>query len=110
MKKKLFSILLYALSFSFGFAQTSQVIDSLKHELTIAKQDTTRVDILVDLCRKYWGINPDSSLKYGQQSLALSKEIHFYKDVHTLLEDAKEMKTNHIVHATQENLPVYLHN
>ncbi len=78
MKKKLFSILLYALSFSFGFAQTSQAIDSLKHELTIAKQDTTRVDILVDLCRKYWGINPDSSLKYGQQSLALSKEIHFY--------------------------------
>lgn len=40
----------------------------------------------------------------------LAKEIHFYKDVHTLIEDAKEMKTNHIVHATQENLPVYLHN
>lgn len=38
----------------------------------------------------------------------LAKEIHFYKDVHTLLEEAKEMKTNHIVHATQENLPVYL--
>ncbi|MFZ4543423.1 MAG: YbcC family protein [Saprospiraceae bacterium] len=40
----------------------------------------------------------------------LAKEIHFYKDVHALLEEAKEMKTNHIVHATQENLPVYLHN
>ncbi|MBL7726129.1 MAG: DUF2309 domain-containing protein, partial [Dinghuibacter sp.] len=39
----------------------------------------------------------------------LAKEIHFYKDVHTLLEEAREMETNHIVHATQENLPVYLH-
>ncbi len=40
----------------------------------------------------------------------LAKKIHFYKDVHSLLENAKEMETNHIVHATQENLPVYLHN
>lgn len=40
---------------------------------------------------------------------SLAKEIHFFKDIHTLLEEAKEMKTNHIVHATQENLPVYLH-
>jgi len=38
-----------------------------------------------------------------------AKEIHFYKDVHTLLEDAKEMETNHIAHATQENMPVYLY-
>lgn len=39
----------------------------------------------------------------------LAQKIHFYKDVHSLLEEAKEMETNHIVHATQENLPVYLH-
>jgi len=38
----------------------------------------------------------------------LAREIHFYKDVHTLLENAKEMETNHIAHATQENLPVFL--
>lgn len=40
----------------------------------------------------------------------LAREIHFYKDVNTLLEEAAKMKSNHIVHATQENLPVYLHN
>lgn len=39
----------------------------------------------------------------------LSKEIHFFKDVHSLLEAAQEMKTNHIADATQENLPVILH-
>lgn len=40
----------------------------------------------------------------------LAKEIHSFKDIHTLLEEAKEMETNHIVHATQENLPVYIYN
>jgi uncharacterized protein YbcC (UPF0753/DUF2309 family) len=39
-----------------------------------------------------------------------TNQIHFFKDVHTLLEDAKEMETNHIVHATQENLPIYFYN
>ena len=40
----------------------------------------------------------------------LTNQIHFFKDVHTLLEDAKEMETNHITHATQENLPIYFYN
>lgn len=40
----------------------------------------------------------------------LAKEIHSFKDIHTLLEESKEMESNHIVHATQENLPVYLYN
>jgi uncharacterized protein YbcC (UPF0753/DUF2309 family) len=40
----------------------------------------------------------------------LTDKIHFFKDVHTLLEDAKEMETNHIAHATQENLPIYFYN
>jgi uncharacterized protein len=39
----------------------------------------------------------------------LAKQIHFYKDVQSLLEQAKEMETNHIVDATQENLPVFLY-
>lgn len=40
----------------------------------------------------------------------MTNQIHFFKDVHTLLEDAKEMETNHITHATQENLPIYFYN
>ncbi|MEY2693491.1 MAG: hypothetical protein RIT03_1883 [Bacteroidota bacterium] len=39
-----------------------------------------------------------------------TKVLHFYKDVHTLIEEAKEMETNHIAHATQENLPIYFTN
>lgn len=61
-------------------------------------------------------INPDTkALAYFKDGAftpykTLAKEIHFYKDVHSLIEEAREMETNHIVHATQENLPVYLHN
>ena len=40
----------------------------------------------------------------------LAKKINFYKDVHSLVESAIEMETNHIAHATLENLPVYLYN
>lgn len=60
-------------------------------------------------------IHPDSNeltyFKNGNFNAiqTFAKEIHFYKDVHTLLEDAKEMETNHIAHATQENMPVYLY-
>ncbi|HMT36960.1 MAG TPA: Na-translocating system protein MpsB, partial [Chitinophagaceae bacterium] len=61
-------------------------------------------------------VNPETNdLSYFKEGVfvpykTLSKEIHFYKDVHSLLENAKEMETNHIVHATQENLPVFIYN
>ena len=61
-------------------------------------------------------LNPDTHeytyFKEGKfiEYKTISKEIHFYKDIHTLLENAKEMETNHITDATQENLPVFLHN
>jgi uncharacterized protein YbcC (UPF0753/DUF2309 family) len=60
-------------------------------------------------------VNPENnSLSYFKDGNfipyhTLAKEIHFFKDVNALIEGAKEMETNHIVHATQENLPVYLH-
>lgn len=61
-------------------------------------------------------INPETDelfyFKEGQfvSYKPMTNQIHFFKDVHTLLEDAKEMETNHITHATQENLPIYFYN
>jgi uncharacterized protein YbcC (UPF0753/DUF2309 family) len=60
-------------------------------------------------------INPETDelfyFKEGQfvSYKPMTNQIHFFKDVHTLLEDAKEMETNHISHATQENLPIYFY-
>jgi uncharacterized protein YbcC (UPF0753/DUF2309 family) len=61
-------------------------------------------------------INPETNeLYYFKEGVfvpykTIAKEVHSFKDVHTLIEEAKEMETNHIVHATQENLPVYIYN
>ena len=61
-------------------------------------------------------INPETNalfyFKDGQfvPYTPMTNQIHFFKDVHTLLEDAKEMETNDITHATQENLPIYFYN
>jgi uncharacterized protein len=60
-------------------------------------------------------INPETDelyyFKEGQfvSYKPIANQIHFFKDVHALLEHAKEMETNHISHATQENLPIYLY-
>ncbi|MDB5246954.1 MAG: hypothetical protein JWQ40_1348 [Segetibacter sp.] len=41
------------------------------------------------------------------QYVPLVKKVNTINDLIVLVEDAKEMETNNIVHATQENLPVY---
>ncbi|AEE48880.1 ATP-binding region ATPase domain protein [Haliscomenobacter hydrossis DSM 1100] len=69
-------ILVFTLVWRFGFAQIG-LIDSLKEQLALARLDTSRVNTLRELSVTYWGVNPDSSLKYGQQSLALSQKIHY---------------------------------
>ena len=62
-----------------GLAQSRQALDSIKHQLAIAKQDTSRVLILVDLCNSYRNANVDSSVMYGQQALAMSQSIKFFR-------------------------------
>lgn len=42
------------------------------------------------------------------QLLTAEKEISTIHNMEEFIEGAKEMETNHIVHATEENLPVYL--
>lgn len=40
--------------------------------------------------------------------IPLAEDIAIAQDVHDLIESAKEMETNYIVHATKENLPVHI--
>ena len=76
MNKLILSLFL-ALICSIGFAQSSEGIDSLKHQLVISKQDTSSISTMINLCTAYWGVNTDSSMKYGQMSLTLSRKMHF---------------------------------
>lgn len=79
--KKLLTTLLFVHVCCAGFSQRLpnivQNIDSLKHELLIAKNDTSRVAILNILSWSYRSINPDSSLLFGQQALTISRNTKY---------------------------------
>jgi two-component system, NtrC family, sensor kinase len=77
-------IVLFSFLLSIGYAQDRQIIDSLKLELAVARHDTSKVLAGMRLSVRYWNINPDSSLFYGQQSLTLAQRIHYYYGVSQL--------------------------
>lgn len=79
MKISLFAFFLFTLFNSSGLGQNRQEADSLRHELAIAKQDTNRVLILVELAINYQNANPDSAMLYGKQSLDLAQKITFLR-------------------------------
>ena len=83
MKKLIFTFFL-AFGISHAFAQQS-LIDSLKHQLAITTQDTSRVLILSELCYRSRLSNPDSSMLYGQKALSLARQIKFLRGMSSSL-------------------------
>ncbi len=78
MYMKLFTTLLLTLFITAtSFAQNLQVIDSLKQELAIAKHDTSRVLLIVELGGRYRLSKLDTALNYAQQALTFAKQIKF---------------------------------
>ncbi len=59
-------------------AQQSK-IDSLTNRLGKNLADTSRVNVLNELSKSYWRINPDSSILFGQEALTLAKQLKFKK-------------------------------
>jgi signal transduction histidine kinase len=62
-----------------AFPQTVHIqqADSLRRELAIAKQDTSRAIILAELAEAYRAEKPDSTLYYASLALQLSRSINF---------------------------------
>ncbi len=58
---------------------TGQLRDSLKHELAIAKNDTSRVLIMAELASAYNGFFSDSINMYGNKALELAQQIAFFR-------------------------------
>jgi tetratricopeptide (TPR) repeat protein len=56
---------------------SAQKADSLRTSLKNSGQDTTRVEILIQLCTMHWNKYPDSALYYANNALSLSKEIDY---------------------------------
>ncbi len=78
MKKICVLSVLTAFLWSVSFAQNHD-IDSAKQELSITRQDTTRVIAMIWLCNRYNVSNTDSAMFYGQEALKLAREINFKK-------------------------------
>ena len=58
-----------------AYTQTAW-IDSVKKVLSTQKEDTNKVNTLLNLSGAYRFSYPDSSLKYAQQALAISEKLH----------------------------------
>src|SRR6185437_1703870 len=58
---------------------TGQFRDSLKHELVIAKDDTSRVLIMAALANANFGFNIDTANLYGNKARELAQRIHFLR-------------------------------
>ncbi|WP_276500882.1 tetratricopeptide repeat-containing sensor histidine kinase [Terrimonas pollutisoli] len=77
--KNLAATLITILSITVAEAQQSNqfYIDSLKNELTIAKEDTNKVRLLAGLSYEYVVSSADTGVAYAQQALDLAKKLNF---------------------------------
>ena len=65
------------LLFSVNVFAQNKAIDSLKQALSVAKEDTNKVWLFVDLGNFYQWSYPDSAITYSQQGLQLSQKLNF---------------------------------
>ncbi len=86
MKVKYLVFLLLFGSYANGFAQ-HHTEDSLKNAILHGKEDTNKVNSLLNLGRVLESGNPDTSLILGNQALALSTKIHWSKGISEALGD-----------------------
>ncbi|MCB0659016.1 MAG: hypothetical protein KDC57_22890, partial [Saprospiraceae bacterium] len=77
MVEKFITIVFLSLIGSVGFTQTRVAIDSLNHQIEIAKDDTSRIKAQAFLCLLYRLGNTDSSIFYGQQALKSARQINY---------------------------------
>ena len=91
MIKTITFIFLLVFACSIGLAQQPLIIDSLKNELALAKADTNRIKLLIEITRAYTGFGKDSSSLYGQRALKLAKQLHDPKLEATALTDLSIM-------------------
>jgi signal transduction histidine kinase len=79
MKAYFLLISLFFVPQPLAVAQLSGV-DSLKYELTIAKDDTSRLRLYRTLVGFYMFSKPDSSLFYGYEGIVIAKKLNFRED------------------------------
>ena len=77
--KKLTLTTLFILFYYIGFSQNKELINTLKQQLALEKQDTSRVMLLCEIGYKYRNFNADSGIIYIEQGFSLAKKIKFLR-------------------------------
>ena len=98
MKKILFLAFLLSAWIKPVAAQDNRRIDSLKHLLVTAKEDTNKVKLYSDLSWQYVWSYPDSALLYYAPGLKLAQKLDFLKGQLTMMDvaaNAYGTKGNH---------------
>ncbi len=76
-----FTVLFIAifLTLTFASAQNIIVVDSLVKQLTLSKNDTNRVSLLVRLGELYNRANPALALRYAQEGVTSAQKLNYKK-------------------------------
>ena len=94
MIKKFVVTLLFAFICIVTFSQQKK-IDSIRHQLTIAKDDSSRILMMADLSFTYNFENPDSGLMYADKAIELAKQIHFSRgEIRGMFSKSAILETN----------------
>ena len=84
MKKSITIFILLAIADN-AIAQDT-LLTNYRHNLSVAKDDTSRVRAMIDFGYYYTETKPDSSLIYGYKALELARKIKFAKGEFEVLE------------------------
>lgn len=79
-------ILLLTLFIAYNFLALAQkynnpFVDSLVVELPKAKEDTNKVNMLLDISFDIFAVNPDDAISYAAQGIELSEKLNFKKGI-----------------------------
>ena len=69
--------LLLFVGFSVGICQSNQKVSRLKEDLSVASDDTSRVNLMNELSYHYMTFSPDSGLKIATEARGLSNQIEY---------------------------------
>jgi tetratricopeptide (TPR) repeat protein len=77
MLKRLLPLLFLFFTFLRIPAQQTSIGDSIRQELAVAKEDTNKVWLLINLASVYQWSYPDTGILYTQEALRLAQKLNF---------------------------------
>lgn len=78
-------LIFFRFAFNLGFSQNQAKVDNLLQEFETTKEDTNKVIVLNKLCWEYINTDPNQSMEYATQALALAEKIGYKKGISTSL-------------------------